>query len=61
VCGSEQLERIDREMLERIAKAEGGLAEEVTYDGRKLVWSESARRALWTLKDAYKRRRAKAG
>ena len=60
VCGSEQLERIDREMLERIAKAEGGLAEEVTYDGRKLVWSESARRALWTLKDAYKRRRAKA-
>ncbi|MEO8503098.1 MAG: universal stress protein [Acidobacteriota bacterium] len=60
VCGSAELEHIDREMLERIAKAEGGLAEEVTYDGRKLVWSESARRALWTLKDAYKRRRAKA-
>ena len=40
--------------------AEGGLTEEVTYDGRKLKWSESAKRALWTMKDAYKRRRAKA-
>jgi nucleotide-binding universal stress UspA family protein len=60
VCGGQDLERIDREMLERIARAEGGLTEEVTYDGRKLKWSESAKRALWTLKDAYKRRRAKA-
>jgi len=60
VCGGTDLERIDREMLERIARAEGGLTEEVTYDGRKLKWSESAKRALWTLKDAYKRRRAKA-
>ena len=60
VCGSADLERIDREMLERIARAEGTLSEEVTYDGRKLRWSESAKRALWTLKDAYKRRRAKA-
>jgi Zn finger protein HypA/HybF involved in hydrogenase expression len=60
VCGGQDLERIDREMLERIARAEGGLTEEVTYDGRKLKWTESAKRALWTLKDAYKRRRAKA-
>jgi nucleotide-binding universal stress UspA family protein len=60
VCGCAELERIDRQMLERIARAEGTLSEEVTYDGRKLQWSESAKRALWTLKDAYKRRRAKA-
>ena len=60
VCGGADLERIDREMLERIARVEGGLTEEVTYDGKKLQWTESARRALWTLKDAYKRRRAKA-
>jgi hypothetical protein len=60
VCGGQDLERIDREMLARIARAEGALTEEVTYDGRKLQWTESARRALWTLKDAYKRRRAKA-
>jgi nucleotide-binding universal stress UspA family protein len=60
VCGGAEMERIDRDMLERIARAEGTLTEEVTYDGRKLAWSEGARRALWTLKDAYKRRRAKA-
>ncbi|HEX9799468.1 MAG TPA: universal stress protein [Thermoanaerobaculia bacterium] len=60
VCGGTELERIDRAMLERIARAEGTLSEEVTYDGRKLKWSESAKRALWTLQDAYKRRRAKA-
>jgi nucleotide-binding universal stress UspA family protein len=60
VCGGSDFERIDREMLARIARAEGALTEEVTYDGRKLQWTESARRALWTLKDAYKRRRAKA-
>jgi nucleotide-binding universal stress UspA family protein len=60
VCGGQELERIDREMLARIARVEGGLTEEVTYDGKKLQWTESARRALWTLKDAYKRRRAKA-
>lgn len=60
VCGSSQLEKIDREMLERIAQVEGGLTEEATYDGKKLQWTESARRALWTLKDAYKRRRTKA-
>ncbi len=60
VCGGTQLERIDREMLERIARAEGALTEEVTYDGRKLQWTASAKKALWTLKDAYKRRRAKA-
>jgi nucleotide-binding universal stress UspA family protein len=60
VCGATELERIDRETLARIARAEGALSEEVTYDGRKLQWSEAAKRALWTLKDAYKRRRAKA-
>jgi hypothetical protein len=33
---------------------------ETTYDGRKLQWSGEAKRALWTLQDAYQRRRAKA-
>ena len=60
VCGGSEMETIDRATLERIAAAEGTLSEEVTYDGRKLKWSEAAKRALWTLKDAYKRRRAKA-
>jgi hypothetical protein len=44
----------------KIAAVEGGLTEEVTYDGRKLRWSEDAKRALWSVKDAYQRRRTKA-
>jgi len=47
-------------MLEQIAAMEGGLQEETTYDGRKLKWSRDAKRALWTMPDAYQRRRAKA-
>ena len=47
-------------MIERIAEVEGGLQEETTYDGRKLRWSEEARKGLWTMKNAYQRRRVKA-
>src|SRR3954451_1881785 len=47
-------------MIEKIAAVEGGLQEETTYDGRKLRWSEDARRGLWTMKNAYQRRRVKA-
>ncbi len=47
-------------MIERIAEVEGGLQEETTYDGRKLRWSEDARKGLWTMKNAYQRRRVKA-
>ncbi len=47
-------------MIEKIAEVEGGLQEETTYDGRKLRWTEDARRGLWTMKNAYQRRRVKA-
>jgi nucleotide-binding universal stress UspA family protein len=60
VCAGTAFEVLSPEMLARIAAVEGGLEEETTYDGRKLKWSEDARRALWTMKDAYQRRRAKA-
>ena len=60
VCKSKTFEVVTDEMLEKIAAVEGGLQEETTYDGRKLKWSQDAKRALWTLQDAYKRRRAKA-
>jgi hypothetical protein len=39
---------------------EGGGEEELAYDGRKLTWTRDAKRALWTMPDAYKRRRVKA-
>jgi nucleotide-binding universal stress UspA family protein len=60
VCGASDFDVISREMIERIAEVEGGLQEETTYDGRKLRWSEDARKGLWTMKNAYQRRRVKA-
>jgi nucleotide-binding universal stress UspA family protein len=60
VCGSTDFEVISQEMIERIAAVEGGLEEETTYDGRKLRWSDDARKGLWTMKNAYQRRRVKA-
>ena len=60
VCGATDFEVISPEMIEKIAAVEGGLEEETTYDGRKLRWSEDARKGLWTMKNAYQRRRVKA-
>jgi len=60
VCGATDFEVISREMIARIAEVEGGLEEETTYDGRKLRWTEEARKGLWTMKNAYQRRRVKA-
>ena len=60
VCGAADFEVISQEMIEKIAAVEGGLQEETTYDGRKLRWSEDARKGLWTMKNAYQRRRVKA-
>jgi hypothetical protein len=60
VCGAADFEMISQEMIEKIAAVEGGLEEETTYDGRKLRWSEEARKGLWTMKNAYQRRRVKA-
>jgi nucleotide-binding universal stress UspA family protein len=60
VCGGTDFEVISREMIEKIAEVEGGLEEETTYDGRKLRWTEEARKGLWTMKNAYQRRRVKA-
>jgi hypothetical protein len=60
VCGAADFEVISHEMIEKIAAVEGGLQEETTYDGRKLRWTEDARKGLWTMKNAYQRRRVKA-
>ncbi len=59
-CGATEFEVLTPEMLDRIAESEGGAEEETTYDGRKLRWSQEARKALRTLGDNYQRRRAKA-
>lgn len=60
MCGATEFETLTPEMLDQIAAAEGGTEEETTYDGRKLRWTQEARKALRTLGDSYQRRRAKA-
>ena len=53
VCSvRKNFEVISPEMLEKIAAVEGGLEEETTYDGRKLAWTQEAKKGLWTMKNA---------
>ncbi len=59
-CGSTEFDVITSEMLDQIVSSEGGSEEETTYDGRKLRWTQDARKALRSLGDNYQRRRAKA-
>ena len=60
VCGGTDFEVVEPEVLDRIADAEGGVEEETTYDGRKLAWTQEAKKALRAIDDKYQRRRAKA-
>lgn len=60
VCGGKEFEVIEPEVLERIAASEGGVEEETGYDGRKLAWTQDAKKALRAIPDRYQRRRAKA-
>ena len=60
VCGAQDFQVITPDMVREIIEMEGGAAEEITYDGKRLSWTRDARRVLATLKDAYKRRRTKA-
>lgn len=60
VCGSTAFQVVTPEMVEQIMEMEGGGTEETAYDGRKLTWTRDAKQALWTMQDAYKRRRVKA-
>lgn len=60
VCGSAEFEVITQEMVDKIAAVEGGVEEETTYDGRKVKWTQDARRALHSIEDKYQMRRCKA-
>ncbi|HUO85857.1 MAG TPA: PCP reductase family protein, partial [Thermoanaerobaculia bacterium] len=60
VCNGHDFEIVEPEMIDAIAAAEGGLEEETTYDGRKLTWTQEAKKALRAIDDRYQRRRAKA-
>jgi hypothetical protein len=59
VCGgpsSRHHARDDRQDRRRRGRAD----RRTTYDGHKLKWTEESKKALWTMKDAYQRRRTKA-
>ncbi len=62
VCraGAEKFQVISREVVEAIAKQEGGIEEEESLPGVQVKWSAQARDALREVTDAYLRRRAKA-
>jgi nucleotide-binding universal stress UspA family protein len=60
VCGAKVFDVITPEVIAAIEAKEGGAVEESTYDGKKLRWTEEAKKALWTLKEPYQRRRTKA-
>ncbi len=60
VCGGKTFEFLTADMVESLVKSEGGADDEPTYDGRKLRWTQEARRALRGIDEAYLRRRTKA-
>ena len=60
VCGGKIFEVLTAEMVESLVESEGGGVDEPTYDGRKLRWTQEARRALNGIDAAYLRRRTKA-
>ncbi len=51
---------LDKSMFEAAAKAEGGLSQEVGYDGVPLNWTEEAKNILRKVPAGFERRRAKA-
>jgi nucleotide-binding universal stress UspA family protein len=62
VCsgGPEGFTHVDRQAVEQIATAEGGIAEEEVMPGVTVRWANDARAGLREVTDAYLRRRAKA-
>ena len=62
VCSAapERFQRVDKSSLQNIAVDEGGAAEEETFDGVRLQWSEQAKKALRRVPRGYMRRNVKA-
>ena len=62
VCGGarEQFSQVDRRGLMEAAVEEGGVTEELTFDNRKIGWSNDARLLLHQMPAGYLRRRVKA-
>jgi len=57
---AEKFQMISKDVVEAIAREEGGIEEEESMPGVQVKWSADARDALREVSDAYLRRRAKA-
>jgi hypothetical protein len=55
-----QFNRIDKATIDSLVPLEGGSAEETSFDGVKLRWTDEAKTLLRTVPSGYDRRRAKA-
>lgn len=62
ICSAEgsAFSYLDKSIFEAAAKAEGGLIQEVGYDGVPLNWTEDAKNILRKVPAGFERRRAKA-
>ncbi|MGB9484041.1 MAG: universal stress protein, partial [Candidatus Dormiibacterota bacterium] len=62
VCGGaqDQFSKVDHQSLMEAAAAEGEVTEELTFDNRKIGWSNDARTLLHEMPAGYLRRRIKA-
>ena len=60
VLPPERFQMVDKDTIEHIAIDEGGTAEEETFDGVRLQWSEQSKKALRTVPRGYMRRNVKA-
>ncbi len=62
ICSAESdaFNFLDKSLFESAAKAEGGLSQEIGYDGVPLNWTEDAKNTLRAIPAGFERRRAKA-
>ena len=62
VCSAdpERFQMVDKDSIQNVAVDEGGTAEEETFDGVRLQWSEQAKKALRGVPRGYMRRNVKA-
>ncbi len=62
ICSAdgEAFQFLDKSLFESAAKAEGGLSQEIGYDGVPLNWTEDAKNTLRAVPAGFERRRAKA-
>jgi nucleotide-binding universal stress UspA family protein/rubrerythrin len=62
ICSADgsAFQQLDKSIFEAAARAEGGIEQEVAYDGVPLAWTEEAKNVLRKVPAGFERRRAKA-